>query len=162
MLDNNVSQGRQRLGIAGLTLSAVAFVSIVTGEGYTSVAVPPIRGDVCTNGFGTTQGIKCGDKTDPVKATQRALIDVQKDEAKIKQCVTVPLYQYEYDAYAELTYNIGASAFCHSTIVVKLNTQDYAGACTGILAWDKFKGKPLPGLTKRRQREYHQCIGEQS
>ncbi|MFZ9813260.1 MAG: lysozyme, partial [Burkholderiaceae bacterium] len=41
----------------------------------------------------------------------------------------------------------------------KLNAQDYAGACKEILRWDKFQGKPLAGLTKRRQAEYQQCIG---
>ena len=69
------------------------------------------------------------------------------------------MYQHEFDAYVSLTYNIGASAFCSSTLTKQLNAGDYAGACREILRWDKFKGQPLPGLTKRRQSEYQQCIG---
>jgi lysozyme len=42
--------------------------------------------------------------------------------------------------------------------VRKLNAQDYAGACQEILRWDNFQGKPLKGLTLRREKEYRQCI----
>ena len=46
-----------------------------------------------------------------------------------------------------------------SKLVKKLNAGDYAGACLQVLRWDKFNGKPLAGLTKRRQVEYEQCMG---
>jgi lysozyme len=71
----------------------------------------------------------------------------------------VPLHQHEYDAMIGLSYNIGGSAFCNSTLVKKLNAGDYQGACKEILRWDHFQGKPLRGLTIRRQKEYQQCIG---
>ena len=70
------------------------------------------------------------------------------------------MHQYEFDAYVSLTYNIGSQAFCKSTLAKKLITYDYEGACKEILKWDKFKGNPLPGLTKRRTEEYHACIGK--
>jgi lysozyme len=150
---------RRRSAIAGIVLSASALVGIALHEDYVEVAVPPVKGDVCTNGFGTTDGVKCGDRTTPPKALARALADIQKFEGAVKKCVTVPLHQYEYDAYLSLAYNIGPTAFCNSTLVKKLNQQDYAGGCAGILQWDKFKGKPLRGLTIRRQKEYQQCVG---
>ena len=81
-------------------------------------------------------------------------------ERQVKSCVKVPLAQYEYDAFVSLTYNIGGQAFCSSTLVKKLNAYDYEGACNEILKWDKFRGKPLPGLTKRRQQENKQCLGQ--
>ena len=89
----------------------------------------------------------------------RALDDVQRFEGALKQCVKVPLHQYEYDAYISLSYNIGSKAFCGSTLVKKLNAGDFDGACQQVLRWDRFKGKPLAGLTKRRQAEYEQCKG---
>ena len=58
----------------------------------------------------------------------------------------------------QLSYNIGSSGFCGSTLVRKLNAYDYAGACLAIRQWDKFRGQPLRGLTLRREREYQQCI----
>lgn len=149
-----------RTQVAGLVLSASALVGIVAHEGYSSIAYFPVPGDVPTIGFGTTGGVKIGDKTNPVQALDRALKDVSKFEGAIRQCVTAPLHQYEYDAYVSLSYNIGARAFCGSTLVRKLNAQDYAGACQEILKWDKFQGGALRGLTLRRQSEFKKCSGQ--
>lgn len=149
-----------RTQVASLTLSAVALVGIALHEDFTSNAVIPVPGDKPTIGFGTTDGVKLGDKITPPKALQRALQDIQQYEGAIKRCVRVPLHQYEYDAYTSLTYNIGQGAFCGSTLVRKLNALDYEGACKEILRWDRFQGKPLAGLTKRRQAEFQQCQGD--
>jgi len=149
-----------RKSIAALALSAAAFVGLALHEGYRDTAYTPVPGDVATIGFGTTDGVKMGDKITPPQALARALTDVQKFEGAIKRCVTAPLHQYEYDAYTSLAYNIGTGGFCASTLVRKLNAQDYEGACREILRWDKFKGAPLPGLTKRRQAEHRQCMGQ--
>lgn len=149
----------ERRTLAGLALSASALVSILLHEGYSDKAYAPVKGDVPTIGFGTTGGVKMGDTIKPPQAVARALGDVQKFEGALKQCVKVPLHQYEYDAYISLSYNIGSKAFCGSTLVKKLNAGDFDGACQQVLRWDRFKGKPLAGLTKRRQAEYEQCKG---
>lgn len=148
-----------RINLIALSLSAAALVALVGYEGYSERAIIPVKGDVPTIGFGTTEGVKLGDTTTPPKALARALTDVQKYEGALRRCVTVPLHQHEYDAYVSLAYNIGPGAFCSSTLVRKLNAGDYAGACGEILRWDKFRGRPLPGLTKRRQGEYRRCMG---
>ena len=96
-----------RRTVAGLTLSAAALVGIVLHEGYTDRAVIPVKGDVPTIGFGTTTGVKLGDTTTPPKALARALTDVQQFEGALKQCVTVPLAQHEYDALVSFSYNDG-------------------------------------------------------
>lgn len=149
-----------RTQVAGLVLSAAALVGIVAHEGYSRVAYYPVPGDVPTIGFGTTGGVKIGDTTNPIQSLNRALKDINKFEGAIRQCVTAPLHQYEYDAYVSLSYNIGARAFCGSTLVRKLNALDYAGACAEILKWDRFQGKPLRGLTVRRQSEFEKCSGQ--
>lgn len=151
----------RRTAIGASSLSAVALVALLLSEGYTDRAVIPVPGDVPTIGFGTTGGVKMGDKITPPKALVRALSDVQKFEGALKQCVKVPLYQFEYDAYVELSYNIGSSAFCNSTMVKKLNAGDYAGACAEISKWNKFQGKELHGLTVRRERERAKCEGRE-
>ncbi len=148
-----------RTSITAIVLSAAALVGIATHEGFEPVAKPPVPGDVPTYGFGTTEGVKNGDKIDPVTALNRAMTDLKKYEGAVKKCVKVPLHQYEYDAYISLSYNIGVNGFCRSTLVKKLNAGDYVGACQQILVWDKFKGAPLKGLTNRRQKEYRQCLG---
>lgn len=159
---------KPRTTIAALSLSAAALVGIVAHEGYSDKAIIPVSGDVPTIGFGTTDGVKMGDTITPPKALARALTDVQKYEGAIKQCVKVPLRQHEYDAYASLAYNIGPTAFCKSSLVRKLNTEDYPGACNEILRWTYYQGKNCAapenarlcgGLAKRRQDEYAQCSG---
>lgn len=147
-----------RAQLASLTLSAAALVGLALSEGFTDRAVQPLPGDKWTYGFGTTEGVKAGDTITPPKALERKLREVQNFEGALKQCVTVPLTQHEYDAYVSLAYNIGSAAFCNSTLVRLLNAGDYAGACQQILRWDKFKGQPVRGLTLRRQREHALCI----
>jgi len=148
-----------RLAPTLLALSASALVGIAVHEGYSPVAYEPVKGDVPTIGFGTTEGVKQGDKTTPERALVRLLNDASKFEKAVKRCAPVPMYQYEFDAYVSLTYNIGEGAFCKSTLVRLLNQQKYEEACKQILKWDRFKGKPLPGLTKRRMEEYKKCLG---
>ena len=148
-----------RSALAALALSAVALVGLALSEGYTDKAVQPLPGDKWTVGFGTTDGVKPSDKVTPPQALARKLADVQAFEGALRKCVTAPLHQHEYDAYVSLAYNIGSGAFCGSTLVRKLNAQDYPGACAEILRWDRFKGQPQAGLTKRRQREHAQCLG---
>jgi lysozyme len=148
-----------RLAISAIALSAAALIGIATHEGYKPVAYKPVPGDVPTIGFGETQGVKMGDKTDPVRALIKLGSSVGAFEQAVRQCAPVPMHQYEFDAYVSLTYNIGAGAFCKSTVAKRLNARDYAGACQAILMWDKFQGKPLAGLTKRRQSEFNQCKG---
>lgn len=150
---------RPRMAVAGLALSAAGLVGLALHEGYTDRAVIPVKGDVPTIGFGATSGVRLGDTTTPPKALARALTDAQQFEGALKRCVTVPLHQHEYDAFVSLSYNIGADAFCRSTLVRRLNAGDYAGACAEILRWNRFQGRVLPGLDRRRQAEYQQCMG---
>jgi lysozyme len=150
---------KARIVIGALTLSASALVGIAVHEGYRGEAYTPVKGDVPTIGFGTTAGVKPGDRIEPVQALVRKLADVQRFEGALQQCVRVPLHQHEYDAFLSLAYNIGPGAFCGSTLVRRLNAGDYAGACAEILRWDRFRGEPLRGLTLRRQAENRQCLG---
>lgn len=146
-----------------MALSATAFVGFLTHEGfrdaaYHATADEQARG-INTIGFGTTEGVKQGDKIKVEDALVRALRDTAKFEGAIKRCVRVPLHQYEYDAFVSLAYNIGDGAFCGSTLVKKLNAGDYAGACAEISRWDKQSGQVLRGLTKRRAEERAKCEG---
>ncbi len=163
-----MSSNGGRLSIAALMLSAVGFVGLALNEGYSDKAITPVKGDVPTIGFGTTEGVKPGDTTTPPKALARALQDVGKYEGAIKRCVTVPLHQYEYDAYVDLAYNVGPGAFCGSTLVKRLNAEDYDGACAEILRWRFYQGKDCSapenkrlcgGLGTRRQAENARCTG---
>jgi lysozyme len=152
-----------RMPLVALTLSAAALVGIAVNEGYRGEAYHATPHEkaagISTIGFGTTEGVRPGDKITPERALGRKLADVQKFEGALKTCVRVPLHQYEYDAYISLSYNIGSGAFCRSTLVRLLNAGDYARACAQILRWNRQNGQVLRGLTTRRQQEYLRCTG---
>lgn len=148
-----------RLAVGALAVSAAALVGIATHEGYRSEAYKDTVG-VPTIGFGETAGVKMGDKTTPERALVQLLESTEKHADAIRQCIRVPLYQHEFDAYVSLAYNIGTGAFCKSTLVKKLNQGDYTGACNEIGRWNKAGGKVLPGLVKRREAEYRMCMGK--
>lgn len=146
--------------LASLSLSAVALVGIAVHEGYRDSAYIPVPGDVPTIGFGNTRNVKMGDKTDPIRALIRLSEHTENFQKDLKRCIgDVPMHQHEWDAVVAWAYNVGTGAACRSTLVKKLKAQDYRGACDELLKWDKFKGKPLKGLTIRRQQEHQLCIG---
>ena len=149
-----------RLAVSALCVSAACLAGIAGYEGYRGQAYLPTKNDVPTIGFGETKGVRMGDKTTPERALVQLLKSTQAHAEAIRSCIHVPLYQHEWDAYVSLAYNIGTTNFCKSTLVRKLNAEDYAGACREILRWDKQAGKTLPGLVKRRQGEFAMCRGE--
>lgn len=150
-----------RTALAALTLSASALVGIAVHESYRDTAYLPTPNDVPTIGFGTTEGVKRGDKITVERALVRLLSDADKHQARLKACIgDVPLHQHEWDAYVSWAYNVGTGAACGSTLVRKLKAGDYAGACAELLRWDKQAGIRLRGLTVRRQAEYKQCMGQ--
>jgi len=158
-------KNKTRAVIAGLVLSAGGLIGIASHEGYKGEAYIPVPGDVATIGFGSTTNsdgsrVALGQRTTPVASLKRLGEHVEVFEDAVRRCAPVEMYQYEFDAYVSLTYNIGANAFCKSTLSKKLIAYDYEGACKEILKWDKFQGNSLPGLTKRRMEEYDTCIGK--
>jgi len=146
--------------VASLTISASALVGLAVHEGYRDTAYIPVKGDRPTLGFGDAQGVKPGDKTDPVRALIRLNQQADVFQQQMRQCIgEVPMFQYEWDAIISWAFNVGSRKACGSTLVKKLQSFDYAGACQELLRWDRFNGAPLAGLTKRRQDEYQKCMG---
>lgn len=165
-----------RLLVASMALSGTGLVGIALYEGYTERAVIPVPGDVPTKGFGTTRNpdgspVRLGDATTPPRALVDLLREAHAEAAALKRCLPgVALHQHEFDAYASLAYNVGAGAVCRSSIPVKLAAGDYAAACRTVLDFNGqcvvrdragkcLKKRVLPGLVKRRQAEYRQCMG---
>jgi lysozyme len=142
-----------------LAFSATALITLAVNEGFSDHAYIPVKGDVPTIGYGTTDGVKMGDRTTPIEALKALNRDVAKYENDIKKCIHVPISQHEFDAYVDFAYNVGPRAFCDSTLNRLLNQQQYDLACRQLLRWDRFNGRVLEGLAKRRQEEYQRCMG---
>ena len=66
----------KRSPVAMLALAASTLVGIAVHEGYRGEAYIPVPGDVPTIGYGSTKGVKMGDRTTPVRSLQRLLDEV--------------------------------------------------------------------------------------
>ncbi|HJT51950.1 MAG TPA: lysozyme [Nitrosospira sp.] len=160
-----------RPAVALLVLAASTLVGIAVHEGYREEAYIPVAGDVPTIGFGTTAGVRMGDKTTPVRSLVRLLDEIDGVYAAgVKRCVTVPLYQHEYEAFVSLAYNVGVPTFCRKALPGKppnlidlINAGRYEEACARIEAFKYGPGrKILPGLIRRRAEERALCEGRQA
>ena len=79
--------------------------------------------------------------------------DLIEFEHTVNSSVKVPLNQNQFDALVSLAYNIGSNAFKSSTLVKKLNTNDYQGAADQFNVWVNAGGKRMQGLVNRRDKE---------
>lgn len=150
----------ERTKVAMLVISGMSMIGIALHEGYIGHTYKDSVG-INTIGFGTTDGVKPGQKITVERALVKLGTNVTEKEQAMKKCLgDVPLYQHEWDAYVSLSYNIGTGGFCSSTLVKKLKSKDYPGACKEILRWNRAGGRVNDGLTKRRLNEYNQCIGK--
>ena len=162
-----------RIGIGALALSAAGLVGLITHESYTNRAIIPVAGDRPTVGFGSTfrddgSPVKMGDTITPPKAVARTLAHIAKDEGKLRQCVTAPLSQVEYDLLVDHSYQYGAAATCSSNIIELTNAGRYAEACAAYLQWRFVKRRDCSvrsngcyGVWTRSQERQAKCLGAQ-
>jgi lysozyme len=73
-------------------------------------------------------------------------------ERTLASAVTIEIGQNQYDALCSLIFNIGATAFKHSTLLSLLNRGLFAAAADEFLKWRKA-GRDPDILLPRRQRE---------
>jgi len=159
--------GMDRLPAALIAVAAVTAAGIAAHEGFRSRAYNDGTG-VQTIGYGSTRhldgrSVKPGDTVTPERALLMLAHDADRIWREASRCIAdVPLYPHEAAAYQSLAYNIGASAFCRSTLARKLKQSppDYAGACAEIRRWTRAGGREMLGLVRRREAEYRQCMGE--
>lgn len=74
----------------------------------------------------------------------------------VREAVTVPLTQNQYDALVSFAYNIGIDGFRESTALRRLNGGDLAGATEAMAWWNKSDGVVVQGLVNRRADEIRQ------
>jgi lysozyme len=61
--------------------------------------------------------------------------------------------QGSFDALVSISFNFGLGNLQRSTIRMRSNRGDWAGAAEAFRVWTKGGGKVLPGLVKRREAE---------
>jgi lysozyme len=145
-----------RVQVAALSLSATALVGIALHEGFRDRAYDDGVG-VMTVGFGTTEGVKPGDRITVERALIRLATDADRMQQRLRACIQVPMHQHEWDAIVSWAYNVGVR--CDSTLIRKLNAGDYEGACNELPRWVYAGGRKLAGLERRRAEEQAKCLG---
>lgn len=114
-----------------------------------SVGVPTI----C---YGSTRKVYIGQKATLQECEERLQEDLTYAGKGVAKLVQVKLTQGQYDALVDFTFNLGETKLRKSTLLRKLNAEDYCGAAAEFDRWVYAKNaktgamEKLPGLVKRR------------
>jgi len=109
--------------------------------------------NVLTIGYGHTGGVKETDTITQDEADKLLQEDVEQFEKYVDDNVTVELGQSQFDALVAWTFNLGVGNLRESTMLKKLNSEDYASVPSEMKRWNKAGGKTLDGLIRRRKAE---------
>ena len=122
----------------------------------------PYKDPVGIRTIGYGHVIRYGEVYDEPLTEEEATLILDSDLITAEECVKtnvlVPITQPQFDALVSLTMNIGGGAFAGSTLLQLLNAKDYLGAAARFDSWIFAKGKILPGLVTRREKE--RCLFE--
>jgi lysozyme len=81
--------------------------------------------------------------------------DLARFERGVLRYCPVPLTQSQFDALVSFSFNLGLGVLQRSTLRQKILRKDGEAASKELLRYDKVGGRPLKGLTRRRQAEYN-------
>ncbi|NML16099.1 lysozyme [Azohydromonas caseinilytica] len=131
---------------------------IKTCEGFRTTPYRCPAG-IPTIGYGSTRYAdgRAVSLSDPPISEARACdilrTTLKEYENAVTRYVTVPLNQNQFDALVDFAYNAGAQNLRTSTLLRRLNAEDYVGAAQEFGRWIYGGGKVLPGLVRRRKLE---------
>tara|TARA_R100000544_G_scaffold34211_1_gene20923 strand:- start:14 stop:457 length:444 start_codon:yes stop_codon:yes gene_type:complete len=108
---------------------------------------------VWTIGYGSTKGVKEGDKISQEEADKLLLHEMDEYEGYITDNVTVDLKQNQFDSLVSWVFNLGPTNLKASTMLKVLNLGNFEGVPEQMKRWNKANGKTLDGLIRRREAE---------
>lgn len=119
-------------------------------------------GGVWTIGYGHIKTAKKGMTITQTQAEELLQADLNKFESFVEDAVQVPLSDDQFSALVCFCFNVGAgqAGFGGSTLLKLLNQGDFEGAANQFPRWNKVKGKPWLGLTRRRLAEQALFLGQ--
>lgn len=162
-----------RIAVAAIAISASGFMGITAYESFTQEAVIPIPGDRPTYGFGNTyklngSPVKMGDKISPTNAIRLSINHIAKDEIVLRQCVSAPMSQAEWDILVEFSYWFGPYGTCKTDVVKYINQGKYTDSCAAYLKYRTAAKKDcsIPankcrGVWTRAQERNKNCLAAQ-
>ena len=119
------------------------------------------QGGVLSVGYGHTGDDVCEGMTITQEQADDFLEqDLQTSQNAIDQLVTVPLTKNQNGALLSFVYNVGQGNFKKSTLLKRLNANQYLLAADQFPAWDKVDGLVNAGLHRRRLAEQELFNGD--
>lgn len=110
--------------------------------------------------------VQIGDRISPSQADVALNAHLQEIQQELDKVVKVKLSDRQFSALASISFNVGVGAIKSSTLLRKINAQDYAGAADEFLRWDKanLRGRlvQMPGLARRRSAERELFLSKSS
>ena len=111
-------------------------------------------GGVLTIGYGHTgSDVAEGQEITQECAEQLLKEDLEKFENYVNNMVDPELEQCQFDALVAWTYNLGPTNLSTSTLLKRLNTDQFSDVPYQMKRWNKASGKVLDGLVRRREAE---------
>ncbi|MEB7958863.1 lysozyme [Raoultella ornithinolytica] len=148
--------GTGAIGIATVMVSGKAGL-----EGREYVAYRDIVGIVTVCDGHTGSDIVWGKQYTDKECDALTRRDIQRIAARVDPHIKVPTTETQRAAIYSFAYNVGATATINSTLLKKLNSRDYSGACAELKRWVYAGGKKWKGLINRRDVEYQVCTWSQ-
>ncbi len=109
---------------------------------------------IWTIGYGHTgTDVHSGLSITQQQASALLMQDVASAVADVNRLVIATLTQNQFDALVDFVFNVGCGNFAASTLLHKLNANDFPGAAGEFCKWCHAGKMVLPGLLKRRQAE---------
>jgi lysozyme len=150
--------GGALVGAGALALS-LAVAALKSDEGKRNVTYLDLV-KVPTYCFGhADRTAKVGSYHSDAECEALLTADARKTEMAVLACTpALGDRPYQLAAATRLAFNVGAHAYCRSTVAKRFNARQWRSACDGFLAWRYAGGRAVPGLLARRRRERAQCL----
>lgn len=113
---------------------------------------------IWTIGYGSTfykdgKKVKQGDTISQNQADTLFDTILEKFEKDVKKLIKVKINDNQFGAIISFAYNLGIANLKSSTLLKKINANDFFEASQEFMKWNKAGGKVLNGLTIRRKKE---------
>ena len=117
-------------------------------------------GGIWTVGYGHTgKDVQPGREVSPLEAEALLRADLRGAINCVNSAVKVAIEQRHFDALVDFCFNAGSGALLRSTLLLKTNAKDIAGAAEQFDCWVHVNGVLSRGLQRRRTAEKAMFMG---
>ena len=139
----------------GVLAAAVSIIGLWEGRSLVAYVDPVGIPTICD---GYTHGVQLGDVATPQQCDALTSQEASKALAVVDASVPHQLPDGVRVALASFVYNVGPGNYQRSTLLRRLRSGDYVGACNELTKWVYAGGRKLRGLERRRHAEREICL----